>query len=472
MSAEIFQRCHTYLSAFASGGSRENPKGSTSLPANDPQAALLLRQLGYLPRDNAGPAPDDAAPESGWLQNRLALLRLASKLERFIRLPSRQAPGAFFLGSELAPGKFGLSSPDGALISASGRGLSLSAAFEGCIGEAAEYLSFLEWGHEERCKAPIPQENVGSPEARCDGPGGTLEWLLKGIGSDRRRLGHQPIEWITLDRFDKAAGLSVPLDLCLRRSNAPFRKAESSGCAAGPSLEAAQYVALMELIERDAIALWWYGGVPAAALKLADLESRRLTAFSRALRPQSARRSWLLDISNDTGIPVVAAISSSSEGGNVVCGFAADLDPTTAAQKALLELCQMELAEDIVGLRIKEQGVEGLSEADQRVLKRLSRIHIDRHPQLSRRRPPSDQSSCPPSSIGDKLNSSLETLKNCGFDAYWIDLTRAEFGVPVARVLVPELQSIDVSWETDRLLRASTTYNFNAEEYQDLPPII
>ncbi|GAB4394468.1 MAG: hypothetical protein Tsb0032_19900 [Kiloniellaceae bacterium] len=463
MTMQIFDRAAVRLQKAS--GSAAVPGGEGPL---DEEAEGLLLQLGYLVPVGARRGLADSAKDAQQKENRLALLRLAAQLERLFQLPSPHVPRAVFLGSEVAPASFGLASPDGRLASASGRGLTPGAAFESCIGEAAEYLSFLPWGDEALFSAPLPDVYPDHTE--------DIAWLLGALHTDEKRLGAAALDWIRLAAFDGARELVTPFDLCLRREAPPGAaagaRAESSGCAAGPTLEDAQYVALMELIERDAVALWWYGGLPAGPVQLDGADGEALNAHIQALRAESERPCWLLDITNDTAIPAAAALSSTVEGRKVVCGFAADMDPVVAAEKALLELCQMELAEEIVKLRIREAGPDNLKDADHAVLQRLERLDRHRFPQLSPRRPPAPPPVRESATTDCKLSAALQKLRHAGLSAYWLELSRKEIGIPVVRVIAPELQSIDVSWRTNRLSIAASNHNYLEEGFQSLPPII
>ena len=63
----------------------------------------------------------------------------------------------------------------------------------------------------------------------------------------------------------------------------------------------------------------------------------------RHLRAGSRRRAgWLLDISTDLGVPVVAALSFDGDGSGFACGLGAAWTQVGAVRKALLELGQME----------------------------------------------------------------------------------------------------------------------------------
>lgn len=117
---------------------------------------------------------------------------------------------------------------------------------------------------------------------------------------------------------------------------------DSNGCAAGNTLEEAILQGLLELIERDAVATWWY---PRSRVPGVDLDAidhpyvQKLRARHRAW----GRELWVLDVTNDLGIPVFVAISGRTAGSPEDIAFApaAHLDPEVALLRALTELNQM-----------------------------------------------------------------------------------------------------------------------------------
>src|SRR5690606_20245552 len=95
----------------------------------------------------------------------------------------------------------------------------------------------------------------------------------------------KPVPLIRGRALTSGRELLLPADWCLRRQPpGPLGMpgaALSTGCAAGPSFEAAAARALLELVERDAASLWWIGGRrarPVAAAGAANVEAVRLLA--------------------------------------------------------------------------------------------------------------------------------------------------------------------------------------------------
>lgn len=120
--------------------------------------------------------------------------------------------------------------------------------------------------------------------------------------------------------------------------------ADSTGCAAGADLEGAFAAGLRECVERDAVALWWHGrrAAGALALELIDASQPRLYWWLH----QRARRTVLLDLTSDIGLPVVAAVSSDAGGGQVATGTAARPILAEAALAAVTEMVQTEVSMD------------------------------------------------------------------------------------------------------------------------------
>src|SRR5882724_2591978 len=88
---------------------------------------------------------------------------------------------------------------------------------------------------------------------------------------------------------------------------------DPSGSAAGTSLEEAVLQGVLELVERDALAIWWYNRVrrPAIALDAVDDPYvRRLVQWYG----ERGRALWALDLTTDLGIPAVAAVSRARPG--------------------------------------------------------------------------------------------------------------------------------------------------------------
>lgn len=121
----------------------------------------------------------------------------------------------------------------------------------------------------------------------------------------------------------------------------PFALGDSNGCASGGTREEAILQGMLELIERDAIAIWWYNRLSMPAADLSGVDSRFLEAMHRYQEEHDLHLE-VLDLTSNLGIPVMTAVSSRKrDGGAITLGFGAHLDPTVAATRALTELNQL-----------------------------------------------------------------------------------------------------------------------------------
>jgi oxazoline/thiazoline synthase len=117
-----------------------------------------------------------------------------------------------------------------------------------------------------------------------------------------------------------------------------FMHADSNGCAAGGTLEEAVLQGLLELVERDAVAIWWFNRLRRPAVDLDGADDEYVQRW-RARLTALGYRAWALDVTNDLELPVVAAIAESPSG-ELVYGFGAHVERRLALIRALTEVNQ------------------------------------------------------------------------------------------------------------------------------------
>ncbi|OCQ23348.1 hypothetical protein A7985_05230 [Pseudoalteromonas luteoviolacea] len=152
----------------------------------------------------------------------------------------------------------------------------------------------------------------------------------------------EPIHWCSAWSLTNQCKVYIPYVLCF--ANTPytddkFGKWQSNGCAAGNNLEEAILQALFELIERDAVSIWWYNKLPRPSFDLRKITPEYYQPLHNSI--SITHDYWVLDLTFDTGIPVMAAIGRDKETDGWVFGFGCHLKPEMAAQRALTELCQL-----------------------------------------------------------------------------------------------------------------------------------
>jgi ribosomal protein S12 methylthiotransferase accessory factor len=164
-----------------------------------------------------------------------------------------------------------------------------------------------------------------------------------------------------------------------------------------------------------------------------------------------ARHTWLLDITTDIGLPVIAALSCSGDGRGVACGLASRTSLLAAARAALLELCQMELAILLAQARLAERGEASLTVADRQCLARATKLDANccelLHPlgAPGLHDEPTDQAQLP---------AIARVLMQAGVEAALVDLTRPQNDIQVVRAVAPALQPLPSDIVTPRLLVA------------------
>jgi oxazoline/thiazoline synthase len=152
------------------------------------------------------------------------------------------------------------------------------------------------------------------------------------------------IEWTPLWSLSAQQTRYLPTSFCYygyRNPDPLFARADSNGCAAGSVIEEAVLQGLLELIERDAVALWWYNRVRRRAVELESVDDAFVSGLMRHYR-NLRRDLWALDVTSDIGVPTFAAISRRVDKAeeDIIYGFGAHLDPRIALGRALTELSQ------------------------------------------------------------------------------------------------------------------------------------
>ena len=227
--------------------------------------------------------------------------------------------------------------------------------------------------------------------------------------------------------LDAAGLLSEPL----------MQDADSTGCAAGPTVEAAVFAALCESVERDALALWWHGGRGAATVPMALIDERhpRLSWWLDH-RP---RRTRLYDLSTDLALPVVAAVSADETGRSVALGCAARPTLAEAALSAVTEMVQSEVGMDQARLAGDPEVAAWDAWADWTVQPQFAATGLS-----ALRDAPESLATC------GGLASHLSAL---GHEPVFVDLTLPGDPLAAVRVIVPGLCAMRGRVDTDRFRR-------------------
>lgn len=239
------------------------------------------------------------------------------------------------------------------------------------------------------------------------------------------------LDWAPVWSLTRSEPALAPAALCYFRFPDPpaWGRADSNGLAAGNTLEEAVLQGLLELIERDGVAMWWYPRLQRPRLPIDALDSPFLQRVS-AMHRRRDRQLWLLDLSNDLGVSIVAAVSASS-GARILYGFGAHLDPRIAAERAVteqLQLLPMLAAFEAGRLSPKSELARWLREAT-----------LEAHPHLTPLGEQAPPSPTPLAGIGAAAQDCVDRLERAGVEVFALDVTRPDIPLSVARVIAPGL---------------------------------
>ncbi|MCC6780793.1 MAG: TOMM precursor leader peptide-binding protein [Hyphomicrobiales bacterium] len=223
------------------------------------------------------------------------------------------------------------------------------------------------------------------------------------------------------------------------RGTGPFQfHADSNGCAAGNSLEEAIVQGFLELVERDAYAIWWYNRLQRAEVDLSQFDD----PYIRDLKAQLAdtgRRLWLLDVTSDLEIPSFVTIAHWIENGQelVEFGSGSHFDARIAALRAMTELSQF-LAIGLMGGRSPNPMSSDPHDDGS------APFRIEEHPYLMPKGGPVVRTDFG-SRFGqlgphEQVAACVGLARRQGFDFLVLDQTRPDIEVPVVRVIVPGLR--------------------------------
>jgi len=210
--------------------------------------------------------------------------------------------------------------------------------------------------------------------------------------------------------------------------------ADSNGCAAGNTLAEAIVQGFLELVERDAYAIWWYNRLQRPAIDLARFDDTYIRDLQARLG-EHGRRLWVLDVTNDLKIPTFVAITHWISKGqeNIEFGSGAHFDARIALLRALTELNQF------LGI-----GLMGGGSGEKNSLDGETPLRLQEYPFLVPNGEVAAQSAYE-SKFGnlpahEQVVACVEVARGLGLDFMVLDQTRADIEVPVVRVIVPGMR--------------------------------
>ena len=329
-----------------------------------------------------------------------------------------------------------------------GRGLHLESAAIGAIGEAAECLSVWSRGEDDplvsrhRARQHKPPETYlnlsvqqlrrlmaegqtpGEPEARSseqipnpdnrfleyrDSHTGNAVWVPSLCGL----IGEEPWHGIAGERLVSTNGTAI---------------ADDFGTAADK--------AMFELIERDAVAIWWYNRVlrprlPADLLDEAGAHDLRLWLDERADRVW-----WIVDVSSDIDVPVVAALSCNADGSMMADGYAAGRTWQEAGLGAVLEMLQAETSLAFMEMKAERESSEEGGRRTSAFYQATLDLNVFEEGFLAGL----PETGSAPRDVERTAAEVDRMLREKDIDLLVADITRPDIGIPAARAISASLR--------------------------------
>ncbi|MEM0999233.1 MAG: TOMM precursor leader peptide-binding protein [Bacteroidota bacterium] len=252
------------------------------------------------------------------------------------------------------------------------------------------------------------------------------------------------IDWTPIFNLSTGQFKYLPTCYCYAQYPEPDERnllsyPDPNGCAAGNTLDEAILQGFLELVERDAAAIWWYNMVPRPQVDLASVPDPYLVRVREEYQRQG-RRLLVLDITTDLGIPAFASVSynvDADEDDAILFAFGAHVDPRIALERAVIEMNQLlplGLPHDGRYLPDDPEFITWLKTArfaDMAFLQPLEGEdkNFSRDYAIPERK-----------SLPDALQTCLAATQKANLETYVLDLTQPDIGLPVARVIVPGLR--------------------------------
>ncbi|WP_156510482.1 YcaO-like family protein [Labrenzia sp. OB1] len=211
--------------------------------------------------------------------------------------------------------------------------------------------------------------------------------------------------------------------------------ASSSGCAVWSDLEGARERALLELVERDAVAQAWYNRLGITLLKgryLTEILPGYLCSFL-----SDRARSWSVGIvDTDLDAFVVCAISHEFDGRRAAFGSSAGWDLASTCESALEEMLQSEYS-----LELMEKAYPDAAAPGGKTGPLPRQLEFARERSILEEMPLKEAPVAPPGDL-EKVFTYEALLQGCldkGIEIWEFDATRSDLKIPCIKLLSPDL---------------------------------
>ena len=333
--------------------------------------------------------------------------------------------------------------------SSGGKGKTALQAKVGALCEGVERYSMVHQGQQPDITAPYNPEDDAfihphaclnfSPDQYINR--GAINATVKSF----HQLVPQPFDESTPQHWSKAYSLTRDKPCFIlseiayaqysdKNEETFFAYPDSNGCAAGNTHLEAILQGTLELIERDAAAIWWYNRCERPHM---DIESIGNTYINevRDYYSELNRAFHILDITTDLETPCFVAVSYNQKTQTeILYAFGCHVDPNIAIERCVIELNQL----------LPVAMTQRSSNSDQTLYTWMDTQSIEAHPHLNANQPTAlNFKTAYPDKI-EFLEQAIQTLTGRlaeqSIELIAFDLTQRDTQLPVVRMLAPGLR--------------------------------
>jgi ribosomal protein S12 methylthiotransferase accessory factor len=208
----------------------------------------------------------------------------------------------------------------------------------------------------------------------------------------------------------------------------------------------------MELVERDAVALWWYNRLRRPGVDFESFGDPYLLELEEYYRTIH-RGLWALDLQSDLGIPVFVAVSPriDQRAEDIVFGFGAHLDPKIALLRAVTECNQI-----LPCVPFASPDAPDAYHGDALAVRWWKTATVKSDPYLAPdpavpRKRLDDYANTGSGDLYEDLLSCARSLRRKGLEVLLLDQTRLDTDLPVVKVFAPGLRHFWARFAPGRL---------------------
>ncbi len=245
-------------------------------------------------------------------------------------------------------------------------------------------------------------------------------------------------------------------------------RGSSNGAATGNTLDEAVLQGLLELVERDSVALWWHPRCRRPAIDVDSWPDPRVQAALAQQRAQGAEV-WVLDVTTDLGIPAAVAVARglAASPDTPILGYGAHVDPALAATRALTELAQ---TQSVLARWPADRPRAGLGAAE-RIW--LEQVTVEREPWLAPAGSVAPRDPVRYRDVRAAVDDVVDRIERAGTRVLWADCTRPDADLPLVRTFAPGLRHFWNRYGPGRLYTVPPALGWCAPGYDeaDLNPL-